>query len=54
MLLLAGILLGTVVDMAYRHAHTLGKYGFEDPSAGLWVASCMVVIYALYRHCRTF
>ena len=54
LLLLAGILLGTVGDVAYRHAHTLGKYGFEDPSAGLWVASCMMVIYALYRHCRAF
>ena len=54
LMLLAGILLGTVGDVAYRHAHTLGKYGFEDPSAGLWVASYMVVIYALYRHCRTF
>ena len=54
LVLLAGILLGTVGDVAYRHAHALGKYSFEDPSAGLWVASGMVVIYALYRHCRTF
>ena len=54
LLLLAGILLGTIGDAAYRHAHVLGEYGFEDPSAGLWVASNMVVIYALYRHCKTF
>ena len=51
-LLLSGITLGTAGDIMYRHAYALELYAFGDPSTGLWVASCMVVIYALYRHYR--
>lgn len=54
LLLLTGIFVGTIGDVLYRHAHVLGEYGFENPSTGLWAASHMLVIYALYRHCKTF
>ena len=52
-LLLAGIALGTIGDILYHHAYVLDSYGFGDVSAGLWFASGMVVIYALYAHYRS-
>ena len=52
-LLLAGIALGTVGDILYNHAYVLDSYGFGDASTGLWLASNMVVIYALYAHYRS-
>lgn len=52
-LLLAGIALGTVGDILYNHAYALDSYGFGDMSTGLWLASYMVVAYALYTHYRS-
>ena len=53
MLLLGGISAGTAGDIVYRYAHALDSYVFDDPSTGLWLASNMVVAYALYRHHRS-
>lgn len=52
-LLLAGIALGTVGDILYNHAYALDLYGFGDASTDLWLASYMVVAYALYTHYRS-
>ena len=52
-LLLAGIALGTVGDILYNHVYALDSYGFGDASTGLWLASYMVVAYALYAHYRS-
>ncbi len=48
--LLIGITLGTMGDVMYNHASTLGTYGFEDFSNILWITSTMIMIYALYEH----
>ena len=50
--LLAGIAVGTVGDLAYNYAYTLGAYEFGDVSGPLWNASHAIVIYALYLHRR--
>ena len=50
--LLAGIAVGTVGDLAYNYAYTLGAYEFGDVSGPLWNASHVIVIYALYLHWR--
>ena len=52
-LLLIGITLGTIGDIMYRYAYSVGQYDFGDPSTGLWATSYMVVVYALYRHYRS-
>ena len=48
--LLVGIALGTVGDILYNHASTLGVYDFGDFSNILWIASSPVMVYALYMH----
>ncbi len=49
-LLLIGILFGTTGDILYRYTDTISFYDFADPATGLWLASSMMVIYALYKH----
>jgi len=49
-LLLIGILFGTMGDLLYRYTDTIAFYDFADPATGLWLASSMMVIYALYQH----
>jgi hypothetical protein len=49
-LLLIGILFGTAGDLLYRYTDTITFYDFADPATGLWLASSMMVIYALYKH----
>jgi len=48
--LLIGIAIGTIGDILYNYAATLGVYSFGDFSNVLWVASPLIMIYALYRH----
>lgn len=52
-LLTLGILLGSVGDIVYRHSYMLGLYDFESMSTSLWLTSNMVIMYGLYRHCRS-
>ena len=49
-LLLIGILFNTVGDIWYRYTDTISFYNFSDPATGLWLASSMMIIYALYKH----
>ena len=49
-LLLVGFLIGVIGDVAYNYAYTIGFFDFGNPSLGLWLASNMMLIYALYKH----
>ena len=49
-LLLIGFLLSTMGDTFYRYTDTIASYDTTDPATGLWLASSMMVIYALYKH----
>ena len=51
--LLIGIMLGTIGDIMYNYASTLGAYSFGDFSNVLWIASQIVIIYALYKHWKS-
>ncbi|MDH3203665.1 MAG: hypothetical protein OEL81_03170 [Nitrosopumilus sp.] len=48
--LLIGITIGTIGDVLYNYASTLGVYSFGDFSNVLWIASPLIMVYALYRH----
>ena len=48
--LLIGIIIGTIGDILYNYAYTLGIYSFSDFSNILWIVSPLIIIYALYRH----
>ncbi len=48
--LLIGIIVGTIGDILYNYAYTLGVYSFGDFSNILWIASPLIIIYALYKH----
>ena len=48
--LLIGIAIGTIGDILYNYASTLGIYSFSDFSNVLWIASPLIMIYALYKH----
>ena len=48
--LLIGITIGTIGDILYNYAATLGVYSFGDFSNVLWIASPLIMIYALYKH----
>ena len=49
-LLLIGILFGTAGSTLYRYTDTIAVYDVADPTTGLWLASSMMIIYALYKH----
>ncbi len=49
-LLLIGIFVGTVGEIVFRYSYTLGFYDFGNASTSLWLASSMILIYALYKH----
>lgn len=48
--LLIGIVVGTIGDILYNYAYTLGIYSFSDFSNILWIVSPLIIIYALYKH----
>ena len=49
LLLLVGILLGTIGDVIYYYGDIVGLNWVEN-NATLWIASNAIMIYALYRH----
>ncbi len=49
-LLLIGILFSTAGDVLYRYTDTISSYDVSDPTTSLWLASSMMIIYALYKH----
>ena len=48
--LLIGIAIGTIGDVLYNYSATLGVYSFGDFSNVLWIASPLIMVYALYKH----
>ena len=48
--LLIGIAIGTFGDILYNYAATLGVYSYGDFSNVLWIASPLIMVYALYKH----
>ncbi len=49
-LLLIGILLSTAGDFSFRYVDVVSSFSYTDSAVGLWLASSMVMIYALYEH----
>ena len=49
-LLLIGILLSTAGDFSFRYVDIVSTFSYTDSAVGLWLASSMVMIYALYEH----
>jgi len=49
-LLLIGIFVATAGDIVFRYSYTLEFYDFGNASTSLWLASSMILIYALYKH----
>ena len=49
-LLLIGILFSTAGDVMYRYTDTISSYDYSDTTTSLWLASSMIMIYALYKH----
>ena len=48
--LLIGIAIGTIGDILYNYAATLGLYSYGDFSNVLWITSPLIMVYALYKH----
>ena len=49
LLLLVGIFLGTIGDIVYYYVQIFGG-SWVDNISSLWIASNMIMIYALYKH----
>ncbi|MBA4718617.1 MAG: hypothetical protein HRO68_05825 [Nitrosopumilus sp.] len=48
--LLIGLVIGTIGDILYNYAATLGIYSVNDFSNVFWISSSSIIIYALYKH----
>ena len=51
LLILVGISVSTIGDLVYHYVEILGGNWFESVTT-LWIASNMIMLYALYRHQR--
>lgn len=49
-LLLVGFLLETFADLHYYYYEIFGDYARTSPVHGIWMASTMILCYALYKH----
>lgn len=49
-LLLIGFFVGTIGDLEFRYYHTFGGDYLGNNSTVLWIASNIILVYALYRH----
>lgn len=49
-LLLLGIALNSFADVHYYYTELFGDYDRANPVHGIWMASTMVLCYALYKH----
>jgi len=49
-LLLLGIILNTTADIYYYLFELFGDYERANPVTGIWLASTVVICYALYKH----
>jgi hypothetical protein len=52
-LLFIGLALNTVADYYYYYAENFGEYLRSNPVNGLWLASTMIICYALYKHVKS-
>lgn len=52
LVLLVGIAVGTIGDVMYNYVTTLGVYSYDYFSNALWIASTIIMVYALYEHRR--
>lgn len=49
-LILLGIALNTFADIHYYYFEIFGDYERQSPVHGIWLASTMIISYALYKH----
>lgn len=49
-LLLAGLILEAIADFHYYYFEIFGDYDRTSPVHGIWMASTIIICYALYRH----
>ena len=52
-LLLIGIALNTMADYYYYFSENFGEYLRSNPVHGVWLASTMIICYALYKHVKS-
>ena len=52
-LLLLGIALNTFADYYYYYSENFGEFIRSNPVHGVWLASTMIICYALYKHVKT-
>lgn len=52
-LLLLGLALNTVADYYYYYSENFGDYLRSNPVHGVWLASTMIICYALYKHVKS-
>jgi len=52
-LILVGIGLNTFADVHYYFAEMFGDFDRTNPVHGIWVASTMILCYALYKHMKS-
>ncbi len=50
LLLAIGIFLWTVADSIYYYLESIEEFTHDHPVNSLWIASFMIIIYALYKH----
>ena len=52
-LILVGISLNTFADIYYYFTELFGDYDRTNPVHGIWMASTMILCYALYKHIKS-
>ncbi len=52
-LLFVGIALNTVADYYYYYSENFGEFLRSNPVNGIWLASSMIICYALYKHVKS-
>lgn len=52
-LLFVGIALNTVADYYYYYSENFGEFLRSNPVNGIWLASTMIICYALYKHVKS-
>jgi len=52
-LLLLGIALNTMADYYYYYSENFGEYLRSNPVHGIWLASTMIICYALFKHVKS-
>ena len=52
-LILVGIGLNTLADVYYYYSELFGDFDRTNPVHGIWVASTMILCYALYKHIKS-